>query len=326
MRSRNYYLVFIFFVEILGGCAPDAPHDNPIDPGSPGHKTDAALSGIVLSFGLHSSGVPNALVAILENGTAQYTDANGNFSFANAPSGNVTLVVSKSSYMSDTVLVNLTAGTNFKDTLYIDPLPQVSSAQVVTSRIDQWWPAPVYSALVTAVAVAPDGLGFDTSAVFVKVDSLTFKMNSVDARNWQAEINSSQLPNQDLQWLVGKEFIIYATDQERGTGASTGFYVTRLIETDAILTSPIYPDTASSHPEFTWQQQTLPYDYTYQLQIYQVNSGTQTPVGSPIGISSDSGSYVYLDSLAAGQYSWTITIVDNFGNSSTSKEASFLVQ
>jgi len=326
MRSLNYLLALIFFVEALGSCAPDAPHDNPLDPGSPSHKADDVLSGIVMSLGLHSSGVQNALVAIQENGAAQYTDANGDFSFADAPSGNLTLIVSKPSYKSDTIEVSLTAGGSLKDTMYLDPLPQISDAQVVTSKIDQWWPAPVYSALVTAVATAPDGLGFDTSSVFVTVDSLIFKMYSSDAKNWQTEISSSQLPNQDLQWLIGKEFIVYAKDQENGTGQSTGFYVTRLIEAEVNLVSPTNLDTATGHPRFTWSSPTLSFDYGYQLQIYQVNSGTQTPVGSPISVSSDSISYTYADSLVPGQYSWTITIVDDFNNSSTSKEASFQVQ
>ena len=103
MRSRKkYLLILIFLVETLGGCAPDAPHDNPTDPGYTGQKTDGVVSGIILSRGLHFSPVANALVALEEDGAAEYTDANGAFSFESAPSGSITFVVSKPAYMSDT--------------------------------------------------------------------------------------------------------------------------------------------------------------------------------------------------------------------------------
>ncbi len=241
-RLKNYFIILALFVEILDGCAPDAPHDNPIDPGSP-----------------------------------------------------------------------------------MDAFPQISDPHVATSKIDQWWPGPVYKAVVSASVTDPHGL-LDVDTVYVKVDSLTFGMNHIAGNNYQANIDADSLPNQDIQWLIGEQLNVYAIDRENGIGQSAGFYVTRIIEVEANPTSPTNLGVTTGYPQFNWNPPTVPFDYVYQLQIYQVNSGTQTPVGFPIGISSDSVSYNYPDSLTAGQYSWTITIMDNFGNSSTSKEASFQVQ
>ncbi|MFZ1080677.1 MAG: carboxypeptidase-like regulatory domain-containing protein [Candidatus Kryptoniota bacterium] len=324
-RLNNNFFILALLVAFLDGCVPNAPHDNPIDPGSPNPKTDGALKGSVLSLGLPYSGIPNALVVIEQNGSAQYTATDGSFSFSNAPPGNITLVITKALYMNDTVRIYLPVGGNLDTLIHIDALPQINNAQVVTSKIDQWLPGVVYSAVVSASITDLDGFQ-DVDTVYVRVDSLTFGMNYIGGNNYQVNINADSLPNQDIQWLVGKQFIIFAIDHENGTGQSAGFYVTRIIEAEANPTSPISLDATTSYPQFNWSPPTVSFDYNYQLQIYQVNSGTQTPVGSPISISSDSISYNDPDSLAVGQYSWTLTIIDNFDNSSTAKEQSFEVQ
>jgi hypothetical protein len=328
MRSLEvFFALLFFFIGFIGGCAPDAPHDNPIDPGSPDYKNDGTITGTVLSIGLPYVGIANALVVVEESGAAQFTDGNGKFSFANVPSGNITLIVSKAAYADDTVRINLPVGGKVDTTLHIDALPQVSNTVVVTSKIDEWWPGPVYSALVSAVVVDSDGLGdIDTGSVFVRVGTDTFKMHSIDGKNWQVNISASQLPNQNLQWLVGKPFIVSATDHEKGTGLSAEFYITRIIEAEAVPTSPTNSSVTSSHPLFNWDPPPITFSYGYQLNIYQINSGSQTLIGSPIAVNSDSVSYFYPDSLPNGQYGWTITVKDDFGNSSTSKEASFQVQ
>ncbi|MGO9481127.1 MAG: hypothetical protein ACLP05_05035 [Candidatus Kryptoniota bacterium] len=204
-----------------------------------------------------------------------------------------------------------------------DPTPQIINSHVAVTRIDQWWPGPVYMAVVSANVTDPNGY-LDT--VYVKIDSLTFGMSEAAGSNYQVEINADSLPNQDIQWLIGEQLNVYAIDRENRMEQSAAFYVTRIIDAEAVPASPTDLAVTTGYPQFNWNPATVSFDYSNQVQIYQINSGYPTPVGTPIKISPDSASYDYPDSLPAGQYSWTITIVDDFGNSSTSKEASFQVQ
>ncbi|MCL5268319.1 MAG: hypothetical protein M1469_09485 [Bacteroidetes bacterium] len=310
---------------IISGCAPDAPHGNPLDPMSPNYSPTGVLTGKVLSLSPPYTGIPQALVTIEQTGEAQYTASDGSFKFSNAPSGNATIIVTKPSYLSDTLNIALQTGKTYDEEIHIDALPQVGNAGVVTSKIDQWWPGPVYSALVTANVVDPDGIG-DIDSIYVQVDSLAFTMNySLTDKDFQANIDATQLPNQDLQWLVGKELIVSAVDRAGAVGQSAGFYVSRIIEPEATPTFPTSLDTTTATPAFDWNPPSISYNYTYQLQVVSLAGGTQTVVWSMSGLSSSDVSYTYPGTLPSGTYFWTAAVVDDFGNSSRSKEASFVV-
>lgn len=328
MRSLvGVVLILCGLALIQTGCAPDAPHDNPVDPMSPNFKSAGRLTGRVLSLSIPYSGISDALVTIEQNGSAQLTASDGSFSFADAPSGNITLVVSKPSYQNDTLDISLPVGGTYDAVIHLDALPQITGVQVVTTKIDQWWPGPVYSATVTADVADPDGIGdVLDSTVQVQVDSLRFQMSFAGGTgNYQVTINATQLPGQDLQWLIGKEIFVSALDRENGAAVSGPYYVSRIIDLEPEPTSPASLDTTTAYPTFEWNPPPVSYSYTYFLLVYQINAGTPSQVGNPITLGPNYVSYTYPDSLVPGQYFWTIGITDQYGNSSRSKEASFIV-
>ena len=59
-------------------------------------------------------------------------------------------------------------------------------------------------------------------------------MSHITEKNYQVIINADSLPNQNLQWLVGKQFVVSAMDHEKGVGQGLGFYVNRIIESEAL--------------------------------------------------------------------------------------------
>ncbi|MCL5035270.1 MAG: carboxypeptidase-like regulatory domain-containing protein [Bacteroidetes bacterium] len=324
-RTTRHFLMLVILGLFISGCSPDAPHSNPFDPMSPNYSPTGVLTGKVLSLSAPYIGISRVLVTIEQTGDAQYTSSDGSFSFSTAPTGNVTIVATKPSYLADTLNVNLQVGKTYNEEIHIDALPQVSSAEVITSKIDQWWPGPVYSALVTASAIDPDGIA-DLDSIYVRVDSLTFPMNySITDKNFQATIDAAELPNQDLQWLIGRELVVSAVDKAGGVGQSAGFYVSRIIEPEANPTYPASLDTTTGTPTFDWNPPSVSYNYTYQLQVVSLAGGTQTVVWSVSGLSSSDVSYSYPGVLPSGSYFWTAAVVDDFGNSSRSKEASFVV-
>jgi Carboxypeptidase regulatory-like domain len=326
MRNlRSNFLVISVVAMIIGGCAPDAPHDNPLDPGSPNSKTDGNLSGRVLALNSLTQGISGALVTIEGTTSAELTAADGSFSFPNAPSGNITIVVSKSMYQTDTLNLTLAVGTNLDTLIHIDALPQITKAWVVTSKIDHWVPGPIYTDTVWAAVMDPDGF-LDISDVYLQMDTLArpFAMSHISGNLFQVIINADSLPSQDPEWLIGKQCNVFAVDDENGIGQSSAFYVTRLIESEPSPISP-YQDTIATHfPTLDWNPPIVSFDYTYRLQIFSFG-GTQTFYWSQSEVSA--GTYVFTvsDSLPSGNYYWTVGITDQFGNSACSKEAAFFV-
>lgn len=325
MRNLTAFLLILCLsVTILTGCAPQAPHDNPLDPASPNYKTSGNLSGKVLTLGLPYTGISGASVTIEGTNSAELTAADGSFDFLNAPSGNITVVITKSLYLSDTVRTTLPVGGKDSIEVNMDALPQITGTQIVTSKIDQWYPGPVYTALVSASVSDPDGY-LDVDIVYVQIDSLAFGMNHMAGSNYQVNINADSLPNQDLQWLIGKQLNVFAIDHENGVGGSSAFYVTRVIESEPSPTSPTNGATTTHFPTFVWDPPVVSFEYTYQLQVVSLAGGTQTLIWSQSGFNSSTVDFDFPDSLGAGAYYWTAAVVDQFGNSSRSKEAAFTV-
>lgn len=327
-RSKAVLILLSFLALTLSHCAPDAPHDNPNDPASPKYNPDGVLAGKVLTLGAPYFGIPNALVVILQDSAAAITAADGSFEFRNAPTGIVTVVVTKQGYLSDTLQVALQMQKSVDTLVHLDALPQIINPQVITSKVDQWWPGPVYSAFVTADVNDPDGISdINPDSVFVQVDSLTFPLGySLLNRNWQASIQATSLPNRDIQWLVSKQLLVIAYDREKGMGMSQPFYITRIIEPEPLPLLPNNSDTIhTAFPQFTWGSPGVSYDYTYVLQLYLITAGTPSQVGNSVTLNSGIQAYDFPDSLPNGQYFWTIALVDGFGNSSRSKEAPFAV-
>ncbi len=330
MRSLIGVVLLVCGLSLIqAGCAPDAPHDNPLDPSSPNYTNGGRVTGRILGMSLPYNGVSNALVTILQNGSAQLTTSDGSFSFADAPSGQIKLTIAKSGYLTDTLAIDLSVGSNVDTTVHLDALPQITGEEVVTSKIDQWWPGPVYSATVTANVTDPDGqVDIMDSTVQVRVDSLSFTMDRITGSTYQVVIDDSQLPNQDLQWLVGKELTVIARDHEDAVGSSSPFFVSRIIEPEAMPTSPVGLQITTPSPVLEWNPPSVTYNYTYELQVVHIDTSTgiQTLVWSESGIISPGGTFSYPGTLSSGTYYWTVAIIDDYGNSSRSKEASFKVQ
>jgi len=326
MTFLKSFLVLLVMTFSMDRCAPDAPHQNSLDPSSPGYSATGALSGRVLTLTAPYSGIPNALISIPRNLLAVFTAPDGSFLIPNVPSGTITVVITRSGYLPDTLQVQISIGKTQNIEVHLDAVPVISQEQVVTQKIDQWWPGAVYNATVSATIVDADGSA-DIDSVNVLVDTVNFPMAySFNSRNFQVTIYSDSLPQHDLQWLVGRSFVVRARDREGAVTMSNPFYVTRIIESEATPFYPVGLDTAMASPVFEWNPPQVTFNYSYTIQVVRIDAGNQTVVWTEPGINSTLVSYTYPGVLSSGTYFWTIAVVDDYGNSSRSKEAAFSVK
>jgi hypothetical protein len=174
----------------------------------------------------------------------------------------------------------------------------------------------------------------ELDSVWFGVDTLRFPLSySVGTKKFITTIYKYQFPTNTIQWLVGKPLRIIARDTKNAIGISNDFFVTRVIENTA---TPIYPssfnnDTTGAAPVFKWLPPDVTFNFSYSLFLSRVDGGVLTQIWSTSGINSFFEEYAYTttgsgSALTAGNYSWSVSVVDDFGNVARSKESSFVIK
>lgn len=321
----------ILLLLLVVGCG-DVPRDNPLDPLSPDYAGDAPLSGTVL---LKSVGtpVPSARIIALEDGIATQSDSAGRFAFVRLSLGAQTIVCAKDNFAPDTQRVTLTAGASQSMAFSMNGAPVVLSENILTRKVDQYFPSPQYFVDVSAGVTDPNGTA-DLDSVWFEVSSLLYPMDyNPSTKLFEARVFKYDIPTNTIQWLVGKPLHIISRDRSAAVNVSDPFMVTRVIEYGATPVSPApgNSDTTGGTPVLRWAPPSVTFSYSYTLTVSRIDAGTPTVVWEIDNVSSVYEEYPYptdgsVAVLTPGNYAWAVTVVDEFGNSCRSKESAFVVQ
>ncbi|MFA6542439.1 MAG: carboxypeptidase regulatory-like domain-containing protein [Bacteroidota bacterium] len=324
-------ILLLIVTALVSGCVGDAPRDNPLDPLSSSYPHTGNVSGRVV-LANQGTGIAGAVISEEALDISVTSDSLGYFSFSGLSSGNHRFVCSKMNFDPDTFDVSIISGEQSTVTCSLNSAPVVVSQNILSRKIDQYFPSPQYFVDVSAEVTDPNGIA-DLDSVWFNVDTLKFPMTySVTSKNFLVSIYKNQFPTNTIQWLVGKALHIISKDRNAAVNISDPFYVSRVIENTA---SPIYPssvnnDTTGSYPVFRWSPPDVTFNYSYSIVVSRVDGGTQTVVWNYAGLNSiyeeisfpRDGTAVPLQS---GNYLWTVSVVDDFGNYARSKESSFVV-
>lgn len=318
---RTWYLTLIVI-----GCAPDAPHDNPLDPSSPSYTGTGAIQGYVTLLSDPRQGVAAAEVRVTPDGPIVLSSSDGSFSMPPMTACTAELIAAKEGFRADTQQVQVRPGTVASVELRLDALPVVSQRRIVTQKIDAYFPGPVYLANISAEVSDPDGLA-DLDSVWCAVGNITSPMSfNPDSHLYEVTLFDYQLPTNNIHWLVGKEVRIFCMDDSGALNSEGDLFVTRIIEESATAVSPVDGDTVAASPLLEWRPAPVTFFYTLTLRIVQQHSGTQTLIWSQDKVDANAWSLRYPSTLAPGSYFWTIAVVDEFGNVSQGRPSSFLVE
>jgi hypothetical protein len=321
----------ILFLLLATSCA-DAPRDNLLDPLSPNYQGDGAVTGSVLLKNI-ASRIPGAQIRSLEEGLAVMSDSAGAFIFRRLSLGTQTLVCSKDYCVPDTQRIVLTSGSSQSVTFVLNGTPRVLSQQILTRKVDQYYPSPQYYVDVSADITDPNGIT-DIDSVWFKVDSLQFPMDYLPSTKlFHTTIFKYDIPTNTIQWLVGRPLYIVSRDLSQAVNISDPFFVTRVIEYGATPVSPSSQnnDTTNGTPLLKWLPPSVTFNYTYTLTISRIDGGTPTIVWIHPDVNSYYEEWTFPSDgsgqvLVPGDYVWAVTVVDEFGNSCRSKESFFVVR
>ena len=332
MLSRCSSIIMIVLAVMAAGCAGDAPHDNPLDPASPSYAQTGTLYGTITLTGT-SIGVSGATVTDLARRVSVKTDSLGHFNCGTLSAGDYRFMVEKTNCTSDTFGVTVVTGQTLNISRSLNAAPVVSFQQILTRKIDLYFPSPQYFVEVSARIADPNG-GTDFDSAWFSFDTLKYPLLPVSGTDsFTVKIDKYKIPTNTIQYLVGKSLTIIARDDHGAVSVSTPFYVTRVIENEAtpLSPSPFTKDTVRvdslSFMTFTWTPPSVTFNYSYDLTLSRVDAGVSTVVWTKSGIGSFSEEQAYEGAaLAPANYVWSITVVDEFGNYGRSKESAFVIK
>ncbi len=313
----------------VAGCIDDATRDNPLDPVAGGEGVTVVLSGNVGHYYQPALPVAGAEVLLMPEGRLQLTGSNGSFEFANMAVGEYTVIARHSAYRSDTLTVTID-GADVQAGLQLNAIPTISNAKITTHHISRWWPSQdTYFIEVNAQMQDFDGTG-EIKTVYFDVPALAFSDTLTPAAfngQYQRVFLENRLPLNSMYELEGKVCTLSCRDSVGNDSVVEELFAARIIDTTPIVVSPAALDTVRSFPaDFTWKPVQVAYPYHFRIEIYQINFGLYTLIYEADEIAASQTQFTLNQSLSAGDYFWVVYIVDEFGDTSSSKEGAFRVE
>jgi len=309
------------------GCTRDAPRDNPFDPNSDLYDTAASLEGQIIRKIPPYNGIPD--VEIRLSGSASrytYTNNDGFFSFRHLPGDSVQIRVHKDGYGSRHTHVSLP---DQHVEILLNGRPRTDSLHIRTTHRSHWWPVEdEYMLHIEAWISDIDGMN-DIDSVWFSIPGDTTALGTEPPYTDQGSV-SGELYDWELSFpitdLAGRVFLCHIRDRDSLHAEPAGASISRFIENSPSPLAPVGDAEAGPLPTLRWDYFDASYTFYYIVEIFRITSGnTAVRVFNREEIAQSVTELTVEDSLPPGSYYWTLGVVDRFGNSSYSREATFSV-
>lgn len=311
------------------GCLDEAPRGNPLDPLANNFADEGGVAGRVTGFYEPLEPIAGAEVRLTPGPYLAETDAAGRFAVRGLPSGTYLLAAAPSGFAGRVDTVAVEAGRTTPVDLRLNGLPTASDVALTAVHISRWWPQEdLYLLDVQVAATDPDGQA-DVTRVWLEVPDWAFADTLAAGRapgTYAGRLEERRLPGGRLHALLGRTVQVWARDRVGAVGPPVEAALTRVIDAVPVAVSPQGLETvADPRPTLVWDRLRLPFDVTFEVEVVRVDNGILTTTAVVAGLPAEATSAQPPEALAPGSYIWTVTVVDEYGNRSRSKEAGFVV-
>lgn len=327
---RAYSVVVAVFLGLIleFSCLDDAERTNPLDPASDRFNDRVAVSGQVFTLYAPFVAIPDVEVRLEPGPFTTKTDGSGAFVIKNVPEGSYVLSARKDGFAAAGDSVDVRLGGMDKVQVHLDGLPVISEVSISSCRIKRFFPQGDLLLLEVQTRVGdPDGIT-DIDVVEIEVPELNF-VDTLDVTqtpgSFQKNITESRLPGRNLRSLIGRRVVLNVKDKPGFKTVSDPQVMARIIDLTPQFLAPVDTTLVPSVPTFTWQPVTLPFQFTFKIEVFREVQGITNKIESQSNIDSSTTSIQGKNALTPGDYLWTVSIVDALGNCSRSKEAFFQV-
>jgi len=318
---------FRFTISLLITCllisSCEAPRDNLLDPANPENKYQY-INGNVKSISVPFNPIKDVIITWQQQTLTTHTNAAGQFLIETINAKDGWLHFSKEGYISDSVFVAWDQENERQFELFLNAYPVIDNSQAYSIILNRYPSLQIEQVEIRVELTDPDN---DIDSVIVTNNYLDkkFYLSFNIMNKWHERIFSTfDLGIVHIDEVIGYPFKIQVKDLYDHAFEVGEISIERVIHDEVIFTSPSGNDTTGVSPTLSWQQFSPGYKFTYMLEIYTSEISPQK-VWQKDNLPDTMTSHVVDVSLNAAEYFWVIWAIDEFGNRSRSKPASFIV-
>lgn len=283
-----------------------------------------SLSGSVQTLSLPHRSISHVQIWWSPEQRLALTDAAGAFMFDNVLPQNGYLCFSSPEYRPDSLKVSWQGAKQMDLQFYLNHNPQLERAVFFSSVLHRHPNLTSYAATVQVWIQDPD---MDIDSVWVQAvsPSLHSRLAYDQAEKcFSKSFTALELSRLSLPGLVGQDLSVQVADMfgyHHLVGVVT---LKRLVMEEVEYVQPSSYAITTNRPRLQWKRTQPGFPFTYLVEIY---SDDIVPglVWQKAGLAPDAIECTVDQSLPAGDYFWIIWCVDEFGNRSRSKPATFTV-
>lgn len=321
---NKLFQIIFFGCVLIGLISCDAPRLNPLDPQSPDYKL-VFIEGIIKTKSTPQQPIAGVKVFWKGQNIITQTDQNGYFKIEDLTMNNGILSIEKSGYSKDSVFVVWDGQKNKRADFTLNAIPVMTKYNLF-STVQNNYPDVQYISLTAQVSVTDLDDKIDT--VYLRSTELNFLKRLIynsTLNHYEGTFTSEDLKIAALDVTIGKKFEIITVDDSRKTFVAGSSSLLRIIKQVVIAREPLNKINVGAKPILKWYRFLPGFNFKYLVEI-NTDEFQHKLVWKKENISKDDIDVIPDVNLPPGEYFWVIWCIDDFGNRSKSKPASFIVE
>ena len=332
LRVHNWFfgLFMILVLGVLSGCLDEPARDHPLDPLGENFLDEGRLSVLVTNFYPPRSGLRDITISLSTTAISGITNDAGMYVADRLPGGMYQVQAQAPGYAVVDTMVQVTAGETTELELPLAGLPTFSNFQVNSLHVSRWFPPPeeLFSLEIQAEMADNDGVA-DIDSLWFSIDRYNYKdLLFVETAPGQYvhSIPVDQLPV-GIDALLGQDLRLVAVDRSGTTNISEPVNLIRIIQETPLAIEPQdLTLLTDSLPTFSWEPMSLSFPFTFRVDVVRIDQNIRSIVQTIENIPATTTTQRAVTPISAGEYFWIVSVVDEFGNRSRSREAGFRIR
>jgi hypothetical protein len=309
---------------LFGLSSCDAPRHNPLDPQNPDNHYHY-IQGTILTLSIPHYPISGVSVSWAGQSLPTQTGAQGTFQLETIDPPDGWVYLRHDEYCADSVYVSWQNRTTVSITRYLNAIPEIDSLQIYSIILNRY---PNLQTEQVTVRVKIDDPDHDIDSVLANnsYSSSRFPLSYNTNDKWYEKILSLyDLQISNLEEIVGHPFEILVVDIFGRIVIPGAGDVKRILREEVNFISPSGNEVTPPQPALNWQKYLPGFNFSLLVQIFTAEIIPQL-VWEKNQITAETVAYTVDQALPAGEYFWVIWAIDDFGNRTRSKPASFKVE
>jgi hypothetical protein len=306
----------------LIGC--QAPRNNPLDPANPDNRFQS-ISGTVQTVSLPNQPIADVQVIWRQTAKGTVTDASGRYNIQLHNAGSDWLVFDKQDYFADSVYIEWRDASQLQIHAYLNAKPYLNGHKVYSSIENRYPNLQTERMIIQASITDPDN---DIDSVFLNIPILEqdyLLPYNTTSKYYERTFSLTDLDVSSLDQLTGNDLRLTVLDIFSRRISLDLSSLKRVIRDEVVFISPSGNQITGPQPRLRWEPFTPGYFHTYSLEVFTSEIVPQQ-IWHTEGIADSISEFTVDINLPPDEYFWVIWAVDDFGNRTRSKPASFTVE